>query len=231
AVFAPGVYGASQEGQVAVVEQVFNDGTYSAGTIDELACSKDATACARVVRMTYGAIQDINFIHYKKDTRTTWGFAGGQSGWTPSGIGEGKMFSSGWYYSLTGTNPRITSPALEIPLDGYNTVEVEMVTDPAVKDANLQIYFQTDSRQGFTETRSARIDGSADGQLHKYALYFGQNLDWHGTLVGLSIRPAGGMQGGVRIDRVRLTHVEPEAQQFITQTTSTPNRPSGARSR
>jgi surface antigen len=224
AVFEPGVYGADLvAGHVAVVAQVYDDGTYRTTQMDESDCKYDSSSCGRINERVYSIVQGTRFIHYKKDTRTTWGFASGASGWTAKDLGAGNMGGPGWFYPLAGADPQLVSPELDIPLDSYNAVEVTMVTGVPVTDPAIQVYFATASAPGFTEANSVKAKAMADGQLHTYRAYFGDNPAWKGQLARLRLDPAGpGNSGGVRIDRVRLVSVEGSAEKFTTLTEPKP---------
>ncbi|MGA7732334.1 MAG: CHAP domain-containing protein [Chloroflexia bacterium] len=229
AVFEPGVLGAHPKaGQVAFVEQVLVDGQYTVSLMDD----KDCSACGRVDRRTYTLAGGTSFIHYQKDSRTTWGFQSGQSGWTATDLGAGNLGGPGWYYPLAGADPHLVSPALEIPLDyTYNTIEVDIVQGIPVKDSTIQVYFATAAQPNFTEANSVQIRGLADGELHRYSFYFAGNPNWKGNLIGLRLDPAGaGTQGGVRIDRVRLVHSESEPPTY-TALSETPSNNHGGRRR
>ncbi len=204
AVFEPGVQGASLTGHVAVVEQVFENGAYLVSQMDE---------GARVTKHEYPVMPGIDFIHYKVDTRTTWGFASGAAGWTALDLGEGNMGGPGWYYPVAGSDPRLVSPELDIPLDNYDTVEVDIVIGAPVADPTLQVYFATSDQPSFVAERSITIKGKADGELTRYQFSFADNPMWKGQLTGLRLDPSGpGTTGGVRVDRVRLVQAEPDGQ-------------------
>lgn len=212
AVFEPGIYGAHQEeGRVAVVEQVFDDGTYATSAMDEKDCRYEASTCGEVHKETYPIVPGTSFIHYKKDTRTTWGFASGAAGWTESDLDKGNMGGAGWFYPLAGNDPQLVSPELDLPLTGYNAVEVDMVIGTPVADPTLQMFFATEAKPDFDPANSATLTGKADGEMHRYTFYFGKHLDWLGKLTRLRFDPAGpGATGGVRIDRIRLVRIEVE---------------------
>jgi hypothetical protein len=235
AVFKPGVYGADGvTGHVAVVEQVLEDGKYIVSEMLEQDCKSNSSACGQVRRNTYPTVKGMSFIHYKKDTRTTWGFASGASGWTANDLGEGSMGGPGWYYPVAGNDPQLVSPELEIPLDGYNAVEVDMVTGIPVSDPTVQIYFATADKPEFAGSRSITLKGNADGVMHTYVAYFGSNADWKGTLTGLRLDPAGaGITGGVRVDRVRLVSLEQGSAQaqYTALTEQLPSPGGGSRDR
>ncbi|HUP27792.1 MAG TPA: CHAP domain-containing protein, partial [Chloroflexia bacterium] len=221
AVFEPGVQGTSPTGNVAVVEQVLENGAYIASQMD---------GAAQVTRQEYPVMKGIEFIHYKVDTRTTWGFAGGQAGWTALDLGQGNMGGPGWFYPVAGSDPRLISPDLDIPLESYNAVEVDMVIGAPVTDPTLQVYFSTAEQPGFTNANSVIIEGKADGQLARYQFSFANNPMWKGHLTRLRLDPAGpGTTGGVRVDRVRLVHAEPEVQAYTA--TSQPLTPASFRDR
>lgn len=208
AVYEPGVLGADARGGVAFVEQVMADGKYTVSLMDD----KECNACGRVDRRTYDLSDGTSFIHYQKDSRTTWGFQSGQSGWTSTDLGVGNLGGPGWYYPLAGADPNLVSPELEIPLDyTYNTIEVDIVQGIPISDPTMQIYFATEAQPNFTEANSVKVRGLADGELHRYSFYFAGNLNWKGTLTKLRLDPAGsGNKGGIRIDRVRLVQSESE---------------------
>ncbi|HET9494266.1 MAG TPA: CHAP domain-containing protein [Chloroflexia bacterium] len=211
AVFEPGVLGADVlAGQVAVVEQVLQDGNYVASQTLDGDCAAGSARCGQVHKRTYPVAPGTSFIHYGTDTRTTWGFASGQSGWTTKDLLPGNYGGPGWYYPLGGPDPQLVSPELDVPLDfTYNAVEVDMVTGSPVADPSVQVYFATQDHPTFDESRSVTVLGSADGELHRYRFYFGRNAAWKGKLVRLRLDPAGGgTMGGIRIDRVRLVQVE-----------------------
>jgi surface antigen len=218
AVFEPGIYGAHEaEGHVAVVEQVFDDGTYSTSAMDELDCHNSAAACGEVHQRTYPIVNGTAFIHYKKDTRTTWGFASGASGWTEWDLGKGNMGGPGWYYPLSGADPQLVSPELDLSLNSYNAVEVDMVIGAPVADASLQMYFATEANPSFSEANSSTAKGKADGELHRYTFYFGTNVNWTSKLTRLRFDPSGhGTTGGVRIDRIRLVKLAPPQSSYRT---------------
>lgn len=215
AVFEPGIYGAPESGHVAVVEQVFDDGTYLSSQMDEKDCKYDSSNCGRVNRREYPIVAGTRFIHYMKDTRTTWGFASGAAGWTARDLGQGNMGGPGWYYPIAGADPHLVSPELDIRLDDYNAVEIDMVMGAPVADPSIQVYFATQEQPTFAEARSVKLMGEADGQLHRYTARFSGNPYWKGKLVRLRLDPVGGgTTGGVRVDRVRLVHVESEAPAY-----------------
>ena len=208
-VFQPGVYGATAEGHVAVVEQVLEDGQYVASEMSESDCMYDSSTCGRVNRRTFSLVKGTAFIHYLKDTRTTWGFASGAAGWTASDLGEGNMGGPGWYYPIAGADPQLVSPELEVPLESYSGIEVTMVTGAPVSDPTVQVYFATTNQPTFIEAQSAKVKAQADGVLHTYRFDFVGNPSWKGTLSHLRFDPAGaGKSGGVRIDRVRLLSIQ-----------------------
>ena len=222
-VFEPGIQGASLNGHVAVVEQVLENGKYIASQMDE---------GARVTKQEYSVMTGVNFIHYKKDTRTTWGFAGGAAGWTALDLGEGNLGGPGWFYPVAGSDPRLISPELDIPLDGYDTVEGDIVIGAPVTDPTLQVYFATADLPGFAAERSVTIKGRADGELTRYEFYFGNNPKWQGRLTGLRLDPAGpGTTGGVRVDRVRLVQGEPDGQVQAYAAMAQPLTPNSFRDR
>ena len=218
AVLEPNVYGASANGHVAVVEQVLNDGSYIASQMDDTDCRYDSSTCGRVNTRTYPIMKGMSFIHTMKDTRTTWGFASGASGWTAHDLGEGYMGGPGWYYPLTAksNDPQIISPELDVPLVGYSGVEIEMAIGIPVTDPTIQVYFATDAQPSFSEDKSFTIKAEADGQLATYTIKFNTNPAWIGHLTRLRLDPTGpGKSGGVRVDRVRLTPM-PEGDNSFT---------------
>jgi surface antigen len=234
AVIEPGVLGTDPRvGQVAVVEQVLQDGNYVASQTEDRDCAAGSGACGHVKKRVYPVAAGTSFIHYKKDTRTTWGFASGQSGWTTKDLLAGNYGGPGWYYPLGGADPQLVSPELDVPLDfTYNAVEVDMVTGAPVADPSVQVYFATEEHPTFEEGRSVTVLGSADGEVHRYRFYFGRNAAWKGKLVGLRLDPAGGgRMGGVRIDRVRLVQVDVPGTQTITTASETESNAHGGRRR
>jgi surface antigen len=207
AVLEGGVYGAPAVGHVAVVEQVLEDGSYVTSQMDDTDCRYDSSTCGRINKRNYPIMRGMSFIHTMKDTRTTWGFANGASGWTPSGLGEGYMGGPGWYYPLIATSsvPQIVSPELDVPLDAYGSVEIDMAIGIPVTNPTIQVYFATDKEPFFSEDKSFTIRAEADGQLMTHKANFAANPSWHGHLTRLRVDPAGpGTTGGVRVDRVRL---------------------------
>lgn len=221
AVFEPGVQGASATlGGVAFVETV-GDGVFTASLMDDISCN----ACGKINRKSFNLTDGTSFIHYQKDNRTTWGFQSGQSGWTASDLGAGNVGGPGWFYPLAGANPSLVSPDLDIPLDyTYNTIEVDIAQGIPVSDSTMQVYFATTASPEFTEANSVKVRGMADGELHRYSFYFGNNANWNGTLTKLRLDPAGaGSQGGVRIDRVRLVQSDGEPPVYTTLSDNTAN--------
>ncbi|HKP51533.1 MAG TPA: CHAP domain-containing protein [Chloroflexia bacterium] len=208
AVFEPNVYGAPSNGHVAIVEQVLDDGSYITSQMDDADCRYDSSTCGKVHTRTYPIMKGMSFIHTVKDTRTTWGFASGASGWTAHDLGEGYMGGPGWYYPLTAASndPQIVSPELDVPLAAYSGVEIEMAIGIPVTDPTIQVYFATDAQPAFSEDKSFKIKAEADGQLTTYRADFSANPAWRGNLTRLRLDPAGpGKSGGIRVDRVRLT--------------------------
>lgn len=208
AVYPPGVLGADLvSGHVAVVKQVNNDGSYVASQMDEADCAGSSANCGRINTRVMQPAAGVQFIHYLKDTRTTWGFAGGAAGWTPINMDQGATQGTGWQYRLLGGDPQLISPRLDIPLDAYNAIEVDMVLAPGTADPSVQFSFATGTQAQFTKAGSVR--GTADGALHTYHISLAGNANWRGQLSALSLHPAGrGSTGSVRIDRVRLVHEE-----------------------
>lgn len=207
AVLEAGVYGAPLTGHVAVVEQVLEDGSYLTSQMDDTDCRYDSSTCGRINKRTYPIMRGMSFIHTIKDTRTTWGFANGASGWTPNGLGEGYMGGPGWYYPLTpaSSDPQIVSPELDVPLEGYGSVEIDMAIGVPVTDPTVQVYFATDTQPDFSEDKSFKIKAEADGQITTYRADFAVNPLWSGHLTRLRLDPTGpGKSGGVRVDQVRL---------------------------
>jgi surface antigen len=217
AAFQPGVLGAdSQVGRVAVVEQVLEGGNYLASEMDDSDCQGDMSNCGHVNNHKYTLDPGTAFIHYMVDSRTTWGFASGQAGWTAFDLGAGNSGGPGWYYPIAGNDPHLVSPQLDVPLEySYNAVEVEMVTGVPVTDPRVQVYFATEGSPDFSAANSVMLKGQANGEVQTYQFYFGDNSAWKGTLTGLRLDPAGaGATGGVRVDRVRLVQIDPPNQQI-----------------
>lgn len=205
AVFEANVWGAPASGHVAVVEQVYDDGSYLVSEMSDNDCRYDSSTCGRVHKTIYPIMAGMSFIYTQKDTRTTWAFASGGSGWTPRDLGEGYMGGPGWYYPLAGNDPQLLSPALDIPLEGYAGIEIVMATGIPVSDPQAQLYFATDAQPNFSETRSAKIAAQPDGALHTYRLDLSTHKEWKGRLTRLRFDPSGpGSKGGVRIDLIRL---------------------------
>lgn len=219
AVFKPGVAGAdATTGRVAMVEQVMEDGNYLASQMDDSDCLGDKANCGRINKRAYTVMPGSSFIHYAVDTRTTWGFASGQSGWTAKDLGAGNSGGPGWFYPVAEGDPQLVSPMLDIPLDyTYNTIEVDMVTGLPVKDPTVKVYFATEASPNFTEDKSVTVKGEATGELKRYSFYFGSNPAWKGKLIRLRLDPAGpGTTGGVRIDRVRLVQADAPTEPYTT---------------
>jgi surface antigen len=217
AVFEAGVLGAdAQVGRVAMVEQVLEDGNYLASQMDDSDCLGDRANCGRINKRAYTVGAGTSFIHYVVDTRTTWGFASGQSGWTAKDLGAGNSGGPGWFYPVAGSDPQLVSPQLEISLDySYNTIEVDMAIGMPVSDPTVKVYFATEESPEFTDGKSVTVKGEASGELKRYSFYFGDNPAWKGTLVKLRLDPAGpGTTGGVRVDRVRLVEHEATSQPY-----------------
>lgn len=230
AVFEPGVLGTdAQVGQVAFVEQVLDEGKFTVSLMDDKTCS----ACGRIDRLTYTLAKGTSFIHYQKDSRTTWGFSSGQAGWTAKDLAAGNLGGPGWYYPLAGADPQLVSPDLQIQIDGaYNTVEVDIAQGIPVSDTTMQVYFATEAQSLFNETNSVKVRGFADGELHRYSFYFGNNPNWKGNLLRLRLDPAGaGTQGGVRIDRVRLVQNESQPPTYTALGDTTTSNDHGGRHR
>jgi surface antigen len=233
AVFESKVWGAPEVGHVAIVEQVYDDGSYLASEYSDADCRYDSSSCGRVHRNVYPVMAGMSFIYTLRDTRTTWSFATGGSGWTARDLGEGYMGGPGWYYPLAGSDPQLISPELSIPLESYAGIEIVMATGIPVKDPQVQVYFSTEKAEGFTETRSLKVAAKADGELRTYRVDFTNHADWKGTLTRLRIDPSGpGMVGGVRIDLVRLVTRAPQTEAGDFGTYSyTPRSGGGRKSR
>src|SRR4051794_11034161 len=206
AVFEPGVQDAgANRGHVAVVRQVLDNSTFSATEMNDADCAGGSANCGRIITKQYSIAPGVRFIHYLKDSRTTWGFANGASGWTALNLGKGQAQSSGWLYPLTGKAPQLISPALDIPLDGYNTVAIEMAVSPQVTDTHIQLYFATASKPDFAASRSAWLRANPDGAVHTYRIYLGSHPDWQGKLTGLRFNPSGASStGSINMQRIRL---------------------------
>lgn len=204
AVYPPGVLGADPtSGHVAVVKQVFDDGSYLATQMDESDCQGSAANCGKVNTRTMPVAPGVLFIHYVKDTRTTWSFGGGASGWTPLGMDQGSMQGRGWSYTLTGGEAQLQSPQLDVALDSYDAVEVDLALDRTVSDPTVSVSFATTGQAQFVKGGSART--AADGAVHTVHISLGANPAWSGSLSALELRPAGpGSVGTVRIERIRL---------------------------
>jgi surface antigen len=225
AVFTPGTLGAdAQAGRVAVVEQVLQDGKYLASQMDDSDCVGDKSNCGHINSRNYDVAAGTSFIHYIIDSRTTWGFASGQSGWLAKDLGAGNSGGPGWYYPISGNAPQLVSPQLDVPIDySYNAIEVDMVTGLPVTDPTIKVYFTTDASPNFTADKSVTVRGAATGEVKRYQFYFGDNTAWKGTLTGLRLDPTGpGTTGGVRIDRVRLVQIDAPNQQVTVYSTETP---------
>ena len=207
AVFEANVYGAPPTGHVAVVEQVLDDGSFVTSQMDDTDCLYDSSTCGRVRTRSYPIMKGMSFIHTMKDTRTTWGFASGASGWTARGLSDGYMGGPGWYYPLNAASddPQLVSPALDIDLTSYSAVEVAIAIGIPVSDPTVQVYFATQAQPDFSEARSVTIKANADGQLATLTADFAANPEWQGNLTRLRVDPTGpGKSGGVRVDRIRL---------------------------
>ncbi|MFL5733078.1 MAG: CHAP domain-containing protein [Chloroflexia bacterium] len=209
AVFEPNVLGAdSRVGRVAVVRQVFDNGTYSATQMDDADC-RGGGNCGRVNTRQYRIVPGTSFIHYVKDSRTTWGFASGAAGWTPINLGLGMSEGSGWRYPLASGKPELVSPDLEIPLDAYDAIQVEMIPSKDVTATGLQVSFATAAQAQFSAARTVGAATIADGLPHTYTLFLGSNAQWRGTLTRLALHPAGtGSRGSIRIDRIKLIYAK-----------------------
>jgi hypothetical protein len=193
-------------------------------------CRYDSSSCGKVHRTTYPIMPGMSFIYTLKDTRTTWAFASGGSGWTPRDLGDGYMGGPGWYYPLAGSDPQLLSPDLDISLQAYGGVEIVMAAGIPVVDPQAQLYFATDTQKGFAETRSARIAAKADGALHTYRVDFSDHKDWTGTLTRLRLDPSGpGTKGGVRIDVIRLLPRSESIESGGYSAYSYTSRPGGGR--
>ncbi len=223
AVFEPGVLGADPRvGRVAMVEQVMEDGNYLASQMDDSDCAGDKANCGRINKRAYTLSPGASFIHYITDTRTTWGFASGQSGWTAKDLGAGNSGGPGWFYPVAGSDPQLISPMLDISLDySYNAIEVDMVTGMPVTDPTVKVYFATEASPNFTDDKSITVKGEATGEQKRYQFYFGSNHEWKGQLTHLRLDPTGpGTTGGVRIDRVRLVQIDSPSEPYTTQSTT-----------
>ena len=106
----------------------------------------------------------------------------------------------------------MVSPNLNIPLDGYNTIEVKIALTKGVVDPMMRVLFATDSQPKFSYDRSDWLKLKPDGVTRTYRIYFGTHHDWKGRLAKLRLDPAGaGAKGGVRIERISLLYDTPPA--------------------
>jgi surface antigen len=210
AVHEPGVLGADRTaGRVAYVRQVLDNGNYIVTVMDDGDCANGSARCGTVYTREYRQVAGSSFIHHRKDSRTTWGFAGGASGWTALNTGAGAPDGTGWRYPLAGGDAHLLSPELDIPLQGYNTVEVQMSLDPSIGDTTLQLYFSTASHPGFSVERRGRVSVKADGAMRAYRVHFGAHHAWKGQLTRLRLHPArAGAEGSVHIERIRLLNLD-----------------------
>lgn len=220
AVYPPGVLGAdTTSGHVAVVKQVFDDGSYLATQMDESDCQGSAANCGKVNTRTTPVAPGVLFIHYVKDTRTTWSFGGGAAGWTPLGMDQGSMHGRGWSYILTGGEAQLQSPQLDVALDSYDAVEVDLALERTVSDPTVSVSFATTGQAQFLKGGSAGT--VADGAVHTVHISLGANPDWSGSLSALELRPAGpGSVGIVRIVRIRLVQEDGGAGHEYQQLTN-----------
>ena len=211
AVFEPGVLGADPvAGHLAVVRQVFDNGTYSTTQMDASDCKGGSANCGHVNTRQYPIAPGTHFIHYLKDMRTTWGFASGAAGWTPTNLGVGASEGQGWRYPLAGGEPQLVSPNLDIPLDGYDAIQIEMLASHTVSRPAIRLFFATAAQPQFSTRRSSMISAKADGLRHTYTFYLGSYRDWGGRLARLSFHPAGASAtGSVRVDRIKLIYTDP----------------------
>ena len=210
AVHEPSVLGADRAvGRVAYVRQVLDNGNYVVTVMEDGDCANGSSRCGTVYTREYPQVAGISFIHHRKDSRTTWGFAGGASGWTALNMGAGAHDRTGWRYTLAGGDAQLLSPELDIPLGGYNTLEVQLSLDPSVGDGTMQVYFSTSIHPGLSVERRGRVSVKADGTLRSYQVQFGGHRAWKGQLTRLRLHPArAGATGSVRIERIRLLSVD-----------------------
>jgi surface antigen len=210
AVHEPGVLGAdATSGRVAFVRQVLDNGSYTVTVMNDSDCAGGSSKCGTVYTRYYPQAAGTRFIHYRRDSRTTWGFAAGASGWTANNMGPGAPEAAGWRYTLTGGDAQLLSPELFIPVEGYNAIEVQMSLEAVAGDGLMNVYFSTEDRPGFSVERRGRAVLRADGALHAYRVYFGSNRMWKGDLARLKVHPARpGAVGSVRVERIRLIKIE-----------------------
>jgi len=177
--------------------------------MDDGDCAGGSARCGTVYTREYPQVAGSSFIHHRKDNRTTWGFAGGAAGWTAANMGAGAQDGTGWRYPLAGSDAQLLSPELDIPLEGYNTLEVQMSVDPSVGDGTMQLYFATGYHHGFSVERRGRVAVKADGTLRAYQVHLGGHRFWKGQLTRLRLHPArAGASGSVHIERIRLLNLD-----------------------
>lgn len=101
---------------------------------------------------------------------------------------------------LSGKDPHIISPELNVSAEMFRSCEVEIKSD---KDSLLQLFFAAKG-QNFSEPASVRVALKASGEWRKVKIDCGANPQWQGRIARLRLDPVSNQDITVEIKSIKL---------------------------
>jgi len=116
-----------------------------------------------------------------------WDFArpGAELGWAPGhSVSDLTVKEGVLCFSITGFDPWIYSPRIDVPAEELYVIEVEVA---ASKGEALKLYWITDRSPNWGEDKAALLPIEADGRFHTYELDLRAYRGWSGRVLQLRL--------------------------------------------
>jgi hypothetical protein len=132
--------------------------------------------------------------------RDGWRFGRFSAGWRATNVASAH-FDGGWRF-VPGTDPSLTSPALELDARRYVAIEIRLANATKARDAQL---FFAGSNGLIDEEHSVRWALRPTSEADTYRIDLVGQPGWAGMIMRLRVDPVGVGDGGeVRVEWVRL---------------------------
>jgi len=148
-------------------------------TVLAVICCSGSVNCIRAQEQTmekrvYGAV---------------WDFTKGTEGWVPDhGVSDFETSKEGISFKVTGFDPWILGPEIEIDAKVYQYISVRI---KATKKVNsCAFYFRTDeSPEWASPPKTQGFEIKGDGEFHTYEVFLGNHQYWKGKILQLRLDP------------------------------------------
>jgi len=141
-----------------------------------------------------------------------WDFVNSSEDWVPTnGLSQFVVENGILSTTVTGFDPYMHSPFLNVDASSYYMLEIKMAVD---KGSGISVYWTTDVSPQWGEDKRINFEVIPDGKFHIYYIDLGTHRNWIGKIrqIRLDLEPPDTQGAHLKIDYIQLARSSPRIE-------------------